>query len=117
MAFSKVVETIRRRFEIANVIFVGDRGMITSARINEDLRDTEGLDWISALRSESAKKKDAMRVNADGFPVQSFQDLLKDLATLCRSRMRLTNNESEFRQLTESTRLQRRVFELVSPRS
>ena len=91
--------------------------MITSARINEDLRDTEGLDWISALRSESAKKKDAMRVDADGFPVQSFQDLLKDLATLCRSRMRLTNNESEFRQLTESTPLQRRVFELVSPRS
>ena len=30
--------------------------MITSARINEDLRGVAGLDWISALRSEGIRK-------------------------------------------------------------
>jgi len=35
---------------------VGDRGMITSKRIAEEFRDVEGLDWITALRSESIKK-------------------------------------------------------------
>jgi transposase len=70
-----------------------------------------------AVRSKSAKMKDSTRVNADGLPVQSFQDLLKDLATLCRNRMRLTDSDAEFRQLTESTPLQRRVLELLSIRS
>ena len=70
-----------------------------------------------AMRSESAREKDATRVNAAGLPVQSFQDLLKDLATLCRNRMRLTNSDAEFQQLSESTPLQRRVFELLAPRS
>ena len=32
-------------------MFVGDRGMITSARINDQLKDADGLDWITALRS------------------------------------------------------------------
>ena len=30
--------------------------MITSKRIDEDLRDVEGLDWITALRNDSIKK-------------------------------------------------------------
>jgi transposase len=69
-----------------------------------------------AVRSGSAKRKDATRVNSSGLPVQSFQDLLKDLATLSRSRLRLTGSGAEFHQLTESTTLQRRVFELLAPR-
>ena len=36
-------------------------------------------------RSNSAKQKDATRRTASGYPVQSFQAMLKDLATLCRS--------------------------------
>ena len=44
------VEKLRRRFGLERVILVGDRGMLTSARIEEDLRHT-GLDWITALRS------------------------------------------------------------------
>ena len=34
----------------------GDRGMITSKRIDESLRDVEGLDWITALRADSIQK-------------------------------------------------------------
>ena len=55
-AFTSVVERVRKRFGMRRVVFVGDRGMITTARINEDLRDVDGLDWISALRSEGVKK-------------------------------------------------------------
>ena len=50
------VEKIRQRFRIDRVVLVGDRGMITSKRIDETLRGIQGLDWISALRSGSIKK-------------------------------------------------------------
>jgi len=50
-------------------------------------------------------------------PVQSFQDLLKDMATLARNSIRFESSESEFHQLTESTTLQRRVFELIANRA
>jgi hypothetical protein len=54
--FTAQVNRIRRRFDIARLVLVGDRGMITTKRIEEDLRDVDGLDWITALRSEGIKK-------------------------------------------------------------
>lgn len=54
-AFTRIVAQVRKRFGITNVVFVGDRGMITTKRINEDLRDVDGLEWISALRSEGIR--------------------------------------------------------------
>jgi len=66
-----------------------------------------------AARSKSARNKDASLRTASNLPVQSFQDLLKDLATLCRNTVRLEASGVEFSQLTESTPLQRRVFELI----
>lgn len=54
--FTQIVATARKRFGINRIVFVGDRGMITSARINKDLRDVDGLDWISALRTEGIRK-------------------------------------------------------------
>lgn len=54
--FTAQVQRIRRRFGLARVVLVGDRGMITSARIEEDLRGVEGLDWITALRNDSIRK-------------------------------------------------------------
>jgi len=50
--FTAQVNKIRKRFGIQRVVLVGDRGMITSKRIDEDLRDVEGLDWITALRNQ-----------------------------------------------------------------
>jgi hypothetical protein len=44
------VERLKRRFKLSHVALVGDRGMITSARIGEELRPA-GLDWISCLRA------------------------------------------------------------------
>ncbi len=45
------VNKLRRRFGLKQMILVGDRGMLTSARIREDLKPEEGLQWISALKS------------------------------------------------------------------
>jgi len=45
------IQKIRERFAIARVVLVGDRGMLTDARLREDLRPIEGLDWITALRA------------------------------------------------------------------
>jgi hypothetical protein len=45
------IQKLRERFRIARVVLVGDRGMLTEARLREDLRPIEGLDWITALRA------------------------------------------------------------------
>src|SRR3989441_2981033 len=45
------VAKLRQRFKLERVILVGDRGMLTSARIREDLKPVEGIDWITALRA------------------------------------------------------------------
>jgi hypothetical protein len=44
------VEKLKRRFGLKHLVLVGDRGMITAARIREDLKPT-GLDWITTLRA------------------------------------------------------------------
>jgi transposase len=44
------VDKLKNRFGIAEVVLVGDRGMLTSARI-EALKEVGGVGWISALRS------------------------------------------------------------------
>lgn len=50
------VRKVRERFGIERVVLVGDRGMITEARLKKGLRDTEGLDWITALRAPQISK-------------------------------------------------------------
>ncbi|MDD5708738.1 MAG: IS1634 family transposase [Kiritimatiellae bacterium] len=45
------VEKLRDRFGLEHVVLVGDRGMLTQARI-DDLREHPHLGWISALRTE-----------------------------------------------------------------
>jgi hypothetical protein len=48
------VTKLRQRFGLDHVVLVGDRGMITQARITEDLK-AAGLDWITALRAPAIK--------------------------------------------------------------
>jgi hypothetical protein len=44
------IDKLRQRFGLRRVVLVGDRGMITQARITEELQPA-GLDWITALRA------------------------------------------------------------------
>lgn len=48
------VDKLRKRFGLSRVALVGDRGLLTEARIREDLQPA-GLDWISALRGPAIR--------------------------------------------------------------
>src|SRR5829696_5146677 len=48
------VDKLKGRFGITKVVLVGDRGMLTAARLREDLGPA-GLDWITALRAPQVK--------------------------------------------------------------
>jgi transposase len=48
------IDKLKTRFGLTNIALVGDRGMLTSARIRDELRPAQ-LDWISALRAPQIK--------------------------------------------------------------
>ena len=58
------IAKLKERFGLARVVLVGDRGMITEARIREDL-DPAGLDWLTALRAPAIQA-----LAADDGPLQ-----------------------------------------------
>jgi len=50
------INKLRQRFGLSDVVLVGDRGMITSARIRQDLPASHGIQWVSALRANQIQK-------------------------------------------------------------
>ncbi len=54
------VKKLRTRFRLKRIVLVGDRGMITKARIDADLAPA-GFDWITALRAPAIKALAAER--------------------------------------------------------
>jgi hypothetical protein len=69
------VAKIKQRFALARVVFIGDRGLVTSARIREDLQPA-GLDWITALRAPSIQQL------VEGGPLQLSLFDERDLAEI-----------------------------------
>jgi hypothetical protein len=68
-AFSDAVSVVREEFKLNQMVLVGDRGMITTARIDA-IRQTNtdtgsGLGWLTALRAPAIKK-----LAAEGGPWQ-----------------------------------------------
>jgi hypothetical protein len=49
-AFTTIVEAVKDTFKLKDMVMVGDRGMITSARVHE-LRELGGFGWVTALRA------------------------------------------------------------------
>ena len=49
-AFTAIVEAVKDTFALTDMVMVGDRGMITSARV-EALRELGGFGWVTALRA------------------------------------------------------------------
>jgi len=84
-AFTEIVKVIRGTFKLAKMVMVGDRGMITKARIEalntaEDGTRLEGENaygWITALRAPAVKK-----LMADGGPLQMSLFDQQDLAEI-----------------------------------
>ncbi|MGO9186020.1 IS1634 family transposase [Mycobacterium sp.] len=79
-AFTDIVEVVRTRFGLTRLVLVGDRGMITSARIDaiRELNDA-GTDfgWITALRAPQIAK-----LAADDGPLQMSLFDTQDLAEI-----------------------------------
>jgi transposase len=69
------IDKLKRRFELAHVVLVGDRGMITQARIEEDIKPA-GLDWITALRAPQIRAL----LDAGVFQLSLFDE--RDLASI-----------------------------------
>ena len=49
------VERLRNRFQLDHMVMVGDRGLVTQARIDQDLRP-QGIRWVSSLRAPQIRK-------------------------------------------------------------
>ena len=52
--FMPAVQRVREDFGLQQVVMVGDRGMISQKAIDE-LRESEGIDWITALKTTSIR--------------------------------------------------------------
>ena len=82
-AFTAIVDVIRKKFGLAQMVMVGDRGMITSARIRALNRREDGTQrpdaygWITALRAPAIKK-----LMADDGPLQLSLFDQQDLAEI-----------------------------------
>ena len=70
------IAKLKERFGLKRVVMVGDRGMITDARIRHDLKPA-GLDWITALRAPSIRQ-----LAAEGGPLQLSLFDERDLAEI-----------------------------------
>ena len=83
VAFTDIVEVLRARFALENLVLVGDRGMITSARIaalrelNDDPDTTTDFGWITALRAPQIAA-----LAADDGPLQMSLFDTQDLAEI-----------------------------------
>jgi transposase len=67
---------LKTRFSLRRVVLVGDRGMITKARLETDVRPAD-FDWITALRAPAIK-----RLAADGGPLQPSLFDQRDMAEI-----------------------------------
>ncbi len=82
-AFTEIVDVVRDKFALAKMVMVGDRGMITSARIAAVNQHGDGTPrddpygWITALRAPAIKK-----LMADGGPLQLSLFDQQDLAEI-----------------------------------
>ena len=56
MTLAGQIEKVRERFNLQQVIMVANRGLLTEARISQELRGIEGLGWITTLRAPAIQK-------------------------------------------------------------
>jgi len=82
-AFTEIVTVVRDKFRLAKMVMVGDRGMITSARIqamnqaDDGTQRPDAYEWITALRAPAIRK-----LMADDGPLQLSLSGQQDLAEI-----------------------------------
>jgi transposase len=75
VTLSAQIDKLKARFGLSRVVLVGDRGMITSARIRDELKPA-GLDWITALRAPQIRAL----LDTGAIPLSLFDE--RDLAEI-----------------------------------
>ena len=117
MTLSAQIDKLKARFGLSRVVLVGDRGMITSARIRDELKPA-GLDWITALRAPQIRalldigafqlslfdERDLAEVTAPEFPGERLVVCKNPLLAEERARKRedlLRATEAAFGKLAE----------------
>jgi transposase len=128
---SAQITKVRRRFGVQRVVFVGDRGMITSRRIDEELRGVEGLDWITALRADTIRllaeqgviqpslfdERDLAEVVSPDFPNERLIVCRNPLLAAERARKRAELLAATERQLAEIAAATQRAKNPLSGRA
>jgi hypothetical protein len=82
-AFTQIADVVRKKFGLAQMVMVGDRGMITSARIaalnqaEDGTQQPDPYGWITALRAPAIRK-----LMADDGPLQLSLSGQQDLAEI-----------------------------------
>ncbi len=119
------VVKLRQRFGLSDMVLIGDRGMITSARIREDLPAAQGIQWISALRATQIQKlaasgqlqmsvfdqTDLVEIAHPDFPGERLVACFNPLLAEERARKRpelLAATEKQLEKIATATRRQRR---------
>ena len=116
---------VRERWGLKHVVWVGDRGLLTDARIREELRPVQGLDWITALRSPAIAalvgsevlqlslfdERDLFEFTAPDYPGERLVACKNPLLAEERARKReelLRATERELEKIAEATRREKR---------
>ena len=119
------IRKLRQRFELQQVVIVGDRGMLTSARIREDLQTEEGVRWITALRAPQIQQlaadgnlqlslfdqQDLAEIQHPAYPGERLIACRNPLLAEERKRKReelLTATEKQLEKIRASTQRKRR---------
>ena len=115
------VAKLRQRFGLERVVLVGDRGMLTAARIREDLAGVDGLRWITTLRAPTIRKlvaagkvtpslfdqRDLAEITSDEFPGERLVVCRNPLLAAERGRKRqalLSATEAALEPIAAATR-------------
>ena len=121
LTVARQVDKLRSRFGLQRVVLVGDRGMLTAARIREDLASVDGLRWITTLRAPTIRKlvaagtvtpslfdeRDLAEVTSNEFPGERLIVCRNPLLAAERHRKRnelLAATEKELEPIVAATR-------------
>jgi DDE family transposase len=118
------IEKLKHRFKLSRVCLVGDRGMLTDARIRDEVRPAQ-LDWLSALRAPQIKalveagalqlslfdEQDLVEIDSPDFPGERLVCCHNPVLAADRGRKRgelLAATEKELAPIAAATRRERR---------
>lgn len=116
------VKKLRERFQLERIILVGDRGMLTQKRIEEDLQEHEGLQWVTALRAPQIQA--LMAQGAIQMSLFDEQNLLEithpdypgERLVVCRNPLLASERARKRRELIEAAEKKLKEIEVATKR-